>query len=120
VDYTSVWHSFAAVFAFVLGMFDYSIFYNSRHPVAAMLLFMAFQLIVTILLLNILIAVMTNAFAKVRRGPFHGSSGEVGYQVCAQRSCTPVQRRCTPVQSSFSPAQRMCAPVQLWTDHPGL
>jgi hypothetical protein len=41
------------------------VFYNSTNPTAAMLLFIAFEFVVNVLLLNVLIASMTNSFAKI-------------------------------------------------------
>ncbi|GIL53385.1 hypothetical protein Vafri_9025 [Volvox africanus] len=64
-DFSTLWHSFASMFAYMLQMFDYSVLYNSTHPVLAMILFMAYELMVAVLLLNIMIALMTAAFARV-------------------------------------------------------
>eukprot|EP00198_Chlamydomonas_reinhardtii_P003193 XP_001692529.1 predicted protein [Chlamydomonas reinhardtii] len=64
-DFSTLWHSFASMFAYMLQMFDYSVLYNSTHPFMAMLLFMAYELMVAVLLLNIMIALMTSAFSRV-------------------------------------------------------
>ncbi|GLC34362.1 hypothetical protein PLESTB_000737500 [Pleodorina starrii] len=64
-DFSTLWHSFASMFAYMLQMFDYSVLYNSTHPILAMVLFMAYELMVAVLLLNIMIALMTAAFARV-------------------------------------------------------
>jgi hypothetical protein len=41
------------------------VFYNSTNPTAAMLLFIAFEFVMNVLLLNVLIASMTNSFSKI-------------------------------------------------------
>ncbi|GFR50461.1 hypothetical protein Agub_g12683, partial [Astrephomene gubernaculifera] len=64
-DFSTLWHSFAAMFAYMLQMFDYSVLYNSTHPILAMVLFMSYELMVAVLLLNIMIALMTASFARV-------------------------------------------------------
>ncbi|KAG2492014.1 hypothetical protein HYH03_009743 [Edaphochlamys debaryana] len=64
-DFATLWHSFASMFAYMLQMFDYNVLYGSTHPVMAMILFMAYELMVAVLLLNIMIALMTSAFARV-------------------------------------------------------
>jgi hypothetical protein len=56
------------MFAYLLAMFDYSVLYGSSNPNAAMVLFMVFEFIMNVMMLNILIAVMTNSFAKVSEG----------------------------------------------------
>lgn len=61
----NVWHSFASMFSYMLAMFDYNVFYNSTNPTAAMLLFIAFEFVMNVLMLNVLIASMTNSFSKL-------------------------------------------------------
>jgi hypothetical protein len=41
------------------------VFYNSTNPTAAMLLLIAFEFVMNVLLLNVLIASMTNSFSKI-------------------------------------------------------
>ncbi|WIA29571.1 hypothetical protein OEZ86_012064 [Tetradesmus obliquus] len=65
VDFANVWHSMASMYSFMLAMFDYNVFYNSTNPTAAMLLFIAFEFVMNVLLLNVLIASMTNSFSKI-------------------------------------------------------
>lgn len=65
MDFKNLWHSFASMFSYILAMFDYNTFYGSSNPVATMILFVIFEFIVYIILLNVLIAVMTSAFNKV-------------------------------------------------------
>jgi len=35
-DFSSLWHSMASMYAFMLAMFDMNVFYNSTNPTAAM------------------------------------------------------------------------------------
>ncbi|GBF90826.1 transient receptor potential channel protein [Raphidocelis subcapitata] len=64
-DFASVWHSFASMFAYLLAMFDYNVLYSSTNPTAAMLLFMLFEFVMNVMMLNIMIASMTNSLSKV-------------------------------------------------------
>ncbi len=84
-DFNSPWHAFASMFAYLLAMFDYSVLYGSSNPNAAMVLFMVFEFIMNVMMLNILIAVMTNSFAKVSEGEalrFLRHRAEVGSWGC--------------------------------------
>jgi hypothetical protein len=65
VDFANVWHSFATMFSFLLAMFDYNVFYSSTNPSAAMALFIIFEFVMNVMMLNIMIASMTNSFSKV-------------------------------------------------------
>eukprot|EP00879_Flechtneria_rotunda_P030709 GHRR01033380.1.p1 GENE.GHRR01033380.1~~GHRR01033380.1.p1 ORF type:complete len:313 (+),score=66.53 GHRR01033380.1:359-1297(+) len=73
MDFKNIWHSFASMFSYMLAMFDYNVFYNSTNPAAAMVLFVMFEFIMNVLLLNILIASMTNSFSKVTQVGMHHS-----------------------------------------------
>jgi hypothetical protein len=64
-DFTNIWHSFASMFSYMLAMFDYNVFYGSTNPTAAMVLFIMFEFVMNVLLLNVLIASMTSSFSKI-------------------------------------------------------
>lgn len=63
----------------MLAMFDYNVFYSSTNPTAAMILFVIFEFMMNVLLLNVLIASMTNSFSKI---------AQVRGQQCTMRSFT--------------------------------
>lgn len=93
-DFNSTWHAFASMFAYLLAMFDYSVLYGSSNPNAAMVLFMVFEFIMNVMMLNILIAVMTNSFAKVSEGEalrFLRHRAEVGGSLAGWLGCACVR-----------------------------
>ncbi|KAL6754495.1 hypothetical protein V8C86DRAFT_331024 [Haematococcus lacustris] len=63
-DFTNFWHAVVSMLSYLLAMFDYNIFYNSTNPVSAMLLFIVFEFVMNVMLLNIMIAVMTSSLSK--------------------------------------------------------
>lgn len=65
VDFKNIWHSMATMVSYLLAMFDLNVLYNSTNPRAALLLWTTFEFIISVLLLNVLIAVMTASFNKV-------------------------------------------------------
>jgi hypothetical protein len=82
------------MFAYMLAMFDYQVLYQSTNPTAAMVLFMIYEFIMSIGMLNILIAVMTNSFSKVSEGEavrFLRHRAEVGGRCAALRPCASCQ-----------------------------
>ncbi|KAI8473618.1 MAG: hypothetical protein J3K34DRAFT_518899 [Monoraphidium minutum] len=64
-DFANIWHALASMFSYLLAMFDYNVFYNSTNPTAAMILFIIFEFVMNVMMLNIMIASMTNSFSKV-------------------------------------------------------
>mmetsp|Transcript_7673 Transcript_7673/g.13270 ORF Transcript_7673/g.13270 Transcript_7673/m.13270 type:complete len:516 (+) Transcript_7673:114-1661(+) len=64
-DFSNFWHAVASMVSYITAMFDMNIFYNARNPVASILLFFAFEFVVYILLLNIMIAIMASSFSKI-------------------------------------------------------
>ena len=53
------------MFAFMLGGFQFEVFYNSENEGAAVVFFLIYESIMAIMLLNLLIAIMTDAYGKV-------------------------------------------------------
>jgi hypothetical protein len=45
--------------------FDLNVFYNSSHPIASTLLFLTYEALGAILLLNVLVAAMVASYEKV-------------------------------------------------------
>ncbi|KAJ9510387.1 hypothetical protein QJQ45_015853 [Haematococcus lacustris] len=70
-DFTNFWHAVVSMLSYLLAMFDYNIFYNSTNPVSAMLLFIVFEFVMNVMLLNIMIAVMTSSLSKATREEGH-------------------------------------------------
>ncbi|GMH40202.1 hypothetical protein BSKO_08106 [Bryopsis sp. KO-2023] len=65
VEFNRVWHSIVSMFSFMLGGFDFHVFFESRHAVAAVCFFVLYEFIMAIMLLNLLIAIMTDSYSKV-------------------------------------------------------
>ncbi|GAX81542.1 hypothetical protein CEUSTIGMA_g8970.t1 [Chlamydomonas eustigma] len=63
-DFTTFWNSFATMFSFLLAMFDLNSLYNSTNPSAAMLLFIIYEYVMNIMLLNVMIAIMASSFNR--------------------------------------------------------
>lgn len=57
--------SIVSMFAFVLGGFHFEVFYESQNKGAAIVFFLIYQSIMAIMLLNLLIAIMTDSYGKV-------------------------------------------------------
>lgn len=53
------------MFAFMLGGFHFEVFYRSKNNVAAVIFFLVYESIMAIMLLNLLIAIMTDSYGKV-------------------------------------------------------
>ena len=49
-----------------VAMFDHNTFYNSRNPKMATLMFLIYTFVVNVVYVNLLIAIMTNTYARVR------------------------------------------------------
>mmetsp|Transcript_38088 Transcript_38088/g.120281 ORF Transcript_38088/g.120281 Transcript_38088/m.120281 type:complete len:266 (-) Transcript_38088:27-824(-) len=60
------WEGFLEVYAMMLGDFDIEKFDGTRSPLLAKLLFVSFTLLQSILLLNLLIALMGDSYEKVQ------------------------------------------------------
>eukprot|EP00210_Caulerpa_lentillifera_P005001 g4775.t1 len=63
--FASVQKSIVSMFSFVLGGFHFDVFYKSQNKAAAIIFFLIYQSIMAIMLLNLLIAIMTDSYAKV-------------------------------------------------------
>ncbi len=48
------------------AMFDLNVLYDSTNPVASVCLFLIYEFIMCVMLLNIMIAIMASSFSKVR------------------------------------------------------
>lgn len=53
------------MFSFVLGGFQFDVFYESENAVAVIIFFVIYESIMAIMLLNLLIAIMTDSYGKV-------------------------------------------------------
>lgn len=58
------WHALTSVFTLMMGDIDVDLFYNSKKPVIGILLLWLFLFVMTMVLLNLLIALMSDAAAK--------------------------------------------------------
>lgn len=68
-DYFSTpWMACNTVFEMMLGSFEFEMFFvkTGLTPVAATVIFLTFHALVTIVYLNLLIAIITEAYLKVR------------------------------------------------------
>jgi len=57
--------SFFTVFSYTFGDFEMDILYNAPEPVTALILFVLYVVIISIILLNMLIALMSEKFAQI-------------------------------------------------------
>lgn len=58
------WHAITSVFTLMMGDVDVDIFYNSKKPVIGVILLIAFLFAMSMVLLNLLIALMSDAASK--------------------------------------------------------
>jgi hypothetical protein len=58
------WHAITSVFTLMMGDIDVDLFYNSKKPVIGVILLIAFLFAMSMVLLNLLIALMSDAAAK--------------------------------------------------------
>lgn len=65
VEFNRVWHAIVSMFSFMLGGFDFHVFFKSKNPEAAVCFFVLYEFIMAIMLLNLLIAIMTDSYSKV-------------------------------------------------------
>jgi len=60
--------SVVSMFSFMLGGFHFEIFYEGKHnKAAAIVFFIIYESVMAIMLLNLLIAIMTDSYGKVGR-----------------------------------------------------
>lgn len=64
-EFTNVGQSIVSMFSFMLGGFETSIFYKAKNSEVAVVFFVLYESVMAILLLNLLIGIMTNSYAKV-------------------------------------------------------
>lgn len=66
-QFAEVWHAIVTMFSFMLGGFDTNIFYKEQDPKPAVsvLFFVTYEAVMAIMLLNLLIAIMTDSYSKV-------------------------------------------------------
>ena len=64
-----MWHAVVTMFSFMLGGFDTDIFYDTKDPdpIISVAFFVLYEAVMAIMLLNLLIAIMTDSYSKVRR-----------------------------------------------------
>ena len=60
-----MWHSIVSMFSFMLGGFETDSFYRSRQPGVVISFFVVYEFVMAIMLLNLLIAIMTDSYSKV-------------------------------------------------------
>lgn len=68
-EFTPAWHSIVSMFTFMLGGFDFHVFFESKHAVIAIIFFAVYEFLMAIMALNLLIAIMTDSYSKVILGP---------------------------------------------------
>ncbi|GMH44149.1 hypothetical protein BSKO_12083 [Bryopsis sp. KO-2023] len=68
-DYKSVGRALITTFSFMLGGFQTEYFFESHGwtPVASSLLFVVYEILIGITLLNLLVAIMIDAYAKIKK-----------------------------------------------------
>ncbi|GMH44150.1 hypothetical protein BSKO_12084 [Bryopsis sp. KO-2023] len=68
-DFLSVWRAFLTTFSFMLGGFQTEYFFQSVGwtPIATSLLFAIFEILVAVTLLNLLVAIMIDSYAKIKK-----------------------------------------------------
>lgn len=64
-EFSNLWHSLETMFEFLVAMFDHNTFYQSSNPAMSVTLFTIYTFVVNIVLVNLLIAIMTNTYSKV-------------------------------------------------------
>jgi len=66
-EFSEVWHSIVTMFSFMLGGFDTNIFYENHDPdpIISVAFFVTYEAVMAIMLLNLLIAIMTDSYSKV-------------------------------------------------------
>lgn len=65
-EFVNLGHSIVTMFCFMLGDFDFSRFYDSHNPVAGIILMLVYESVISILLLNLLVAMMFDSWTTVR------------------------------------------------------
>ncbi|GMH44224.1 hypothetical protein BSKO_12158 [Bryopsis sp. KO-2023] len=65
--FENLWKSFTTVFGMMMGGFEYNMFFKTGGPLPIMtsIFFIVFQTLVAIMFLNLLIAIMTEAYLKI-------------------------------------------------------
>lgn len=64
-SFSNISISFATLFAYMLGDFDLEDFAQYDNPVVAVIMFMVFEIVMALIVLNLLIALMTEAYQRV-------------------------------------------------------
>lgn len=66
-----MWHSIVTMFSFMLGGFDTNVFYDAQNPdpIISVTFFVMYEAVMAIMLLNLLIAIMTDSYSKVQLLP---------------------------------------------------
>lgn len=65
-DFSSLYRACLTLFAYLLGAFELEQFDDTRYPQVAFGLFVAYELVMTIVLLNLLIAIMGDSYDRIK------------------------------------------------------
>lgn len=64
-QFSNILHAFVTLFSIMLGGTDLDLFYNSHNPIIGVLLLLLFVFTMSMVLLNCLIAIMSDACSRV-------------------------------------------------------
>ncbi|GMH44122.1 hypothetical protein BSKO_12056 [Bryopsis sp. KO-2023] len=64
-EFESTWHAVVAMFSYMMGGFHFELFYDSSRSTAVIIFFLIYESIMAIMLVNILIAIMTDSYSLV-------------------------------------------------------
>lgn len=63
--YENIMNSLVSVFIIILGEFDMDVLYQSKFPVLSIIMFMIYSTIMTIIILNFLIAILSDVYSSM-------------------------------------------------------
>lgn len=72
-QFSNILHAFVTLFSIMLGGTDLDLFYNSHNPIIGVLLLLLFVFTMSMVLLNCLIAIMSDACSRVSVHLWHNS-----------------------------------------------
>ncbi|KAL3141754.1 hypothetical protein ABBQ32_004434 [Trebouxia sp. C0010 RCD-2024] len=96
-QFNNILHAFVTLFSIMLGGTDLDLFYNSHNPIIGIVLLLLFVFTMSMVLLNCLIAIMSDACSRVaENGDLRFTAGRA--QIIDELECTiPAWlRRCNP------------------------